>query len=163
MEFISQSIRQASRRFPRYVPSLRRSHYSSSRSPAPKIPSDRQVNSCRPSTTMDTTIHSAGIAEIHNVPMEVIKRPIPSVLDEKKVQSLMDTIQRETSEDEVPPIDLLWITGSEGGDYYFSFGGCHRFEAYKRLQRDTIKAKLVRSTLGDLYHYMGSSAPKYLA
>ncbi|KAH8420613.1 hypothetical protein KR009_012148, partial [Drosophila setifemur] len=112
---------------------------------------------------METSVHSASIAEIHNVPMKVIKRPIPSVLDEAKVQSLMDTIKRETSEDEVPPIDILWITGSEGGDYYFSFGGCHRFEAYQRLQRDTIKAKLVRSTLGDLYHYMGSSAPKYLA
>ncbi|KAH8304622.1 hypothetical protein KR018_003717 [Drosophila ironensis] len=111
----------------------------------------------------EATVHSAGIAEIHNVPMAVIQRPIPSVLDEQKVLSLMETIQGEGSEDEVPPIDLLWITGSEGGDYYFSFGGCHRFEAYKRLQRETIKAKLVRSTLGDLYHYMGSSAPKYLA
>ncbi|XP_017851836.1 putative sulfiredoxin isoform X2 [Drosophila busckii] len=112
---------------------------------------------------LDTTVHSAGIAEVHDVPMEVIKRPIPSVLDELKVQSLMTTINQESSEAEVPPVDILWIVGSEGGNYYFSFGGCHRFEAYKRLNRPTIKAKLVRSTLGDLYHYMGSSAPKYLA
>jgi len=42
---------------------------------------------------MDTTIHSAGIGEIHMVPMSVIQRPIPSVLDEKKVQSLMETIK----------------------------------------------------------------------
>lgn len=41
----------------------------------------------------DTTVHSAGIAEVYDVPMEVIKRPIPSVLDEKKVQSLMETIK----------------------------------------------------------------------
>ncbi|EDW66194.2 sulfiredoxin isoform X2 [Drosophila virilis] len=113
--------------------------------------------------SLDTSVHSAGIEEVHNVPMSVIKRPIPSVLDELKVLSLMDTIKSERSEAEVPPVDILWITGSEGGDYYFSFGGCHRFEAYKRLNRETIKAKLVRSTLGDLYHYMGSSAPKYLA
>ncbi|KAH8396063.1 hypothetical protein KR222_002452 [Zaprionus bogoriensis] len=111
----------------------------------------------------DTTVHSAGISEVYDVPMEVIKRPIPSVLDELKVQSLMETIKGETSEQDVPPVDILWITGSEGGNYYFSFGGCHRFEAYKRLQRETIKAKLVRSTLSDLYHYMGSSAPTHLA
>lgn len=41
----------------------------------------------------DTTVHSAGISEVYDVPMEVIKRPIPSVLDENKVQSLMETIK----------------------------------------------------------------------
>ncbi|XP_067637475.1 sulfiredoxin isoform X2 [Eurosta solidaginis] len=110
----------------------------------------------------NTSVHSAAIAEVHQVPMSVIHRPIPSVLDEAKVQSLMETIKNEKSEDEVPPIDILWIKGSEGGDYYYSFGGCHRYEAHRRLKRDTIKAKLVQSTLQDLYHYMGSSTPKNL-
>ncbi|KAH8273076.1 hypothetical protein KR018_012383 [Drosophila ironensis] len=159
MEFISQSIRQASRRFTGCAPILQRTYSCSSDTTFFKFAHQKSP----PSDTMDTTVHSASIAEVHNVPMKVIKRPIPSVLDEKKVESLMETIKGETSEDAVPPIDILWITGSEGGDYYFSFGGCHRFEAYKRLQRETIKAKLVRSTLGDLYHYMGASAPKYLA
>ncbi|XP_054086775.1 putative sulfiredoxin isoform X2 [Zeugodacus cucurbitae] len=108
------------------------------------------------------SVHSAAITEVHMVPMSVIHRPIPSVLDEEKVQSLMSTIKNETTEDDVPPIDVLWIKGTEGGDYFYSFGGCHRYEAYKRLKRDTIKAKLVQSTLKDLYHYMGASTPKNL-
>lgn len=39
------------------------------------------------------SIHSDSVEEVHNVPMHVIIRPIPPVLDELKVQSLMDTIR----------------------------------------------------------------------
>jgi sulfiredoxin len=39
------------------------------------------------------SIHSASINEIYNIPMKDISRPLPSILDEKKVQSLMKTIQ----------------------------------------------------------------------
>lgn len=42
---------------------------------------------------MNGSVHSAGITEVHNVPMTVIQRPIPPVLDEAKVNSLMQTIQ----------------------------------------------------------------------
>ena len=41
----------------------------------------------------NSSIHSGGVTEIHNVPMSVILRPIPSVLEEKKVKSLMETIK----------------------------------------------------------------------
>lgn len=41
----------------------------------------------------DRSVHSAGVDEVHNVPMSVIKRPIPPVLDDNKVLSLMETIQ----------------------------------------------------------------------
>ena len=39
------------------------------------------------------TVQAAHITEVHNVPMRVLIRPIPSMLDESKVLSLMETIK----------------------------------------------------------------------
>lgn len=125
------------------------------------------------------SIHSASINEIHDVPMSVIHRPIPPVLDEMKVQSLMQTFKVcnlnsddindlngfcfefniQDNAEQVTPIDVLWIKGRNGGNHYFSFGGCHRFEAAKRLGLQTIRSKLIQSTVDDLRIYMGSSTP----
>ena len=41
----------------------------------------------------NNSIHGASITEIHDIPMAVVTRPIPSILDETKVLSLMETIQ----------------------------------------------------------------------
>ncbi|CAG5134413.1 unnamed protein product [Candidula unifasciata] len=108
------------------------------------------------------SVHAAHITEVHNVPMKVLIRPIPSVLDEVKVSSLMETIQNPETVDKVPPIDILWVKGREGGDYYYSFGGCHRYEAYKRLKRETIPCKIFKSTVDDLKSYLGGSTPDLL-
>lgn len=113
----------------------------------------------RPVEQQVSSIHAAHVTDVYQVPFNVIIRPIPSVLDETKVESLMETIQNKEAKHLVPPIDVMWITGSQGGDYYFSFGGCHRFEAYKRLQAETIPCKLIKSTVTDLRIYMGSSTP----
>lgn len=39
------------------------------------------------------SIHSGCITAVHNVPLSVLIRPLPSVLDPAKVQSLVDTIR----------------------------------------------------------------------
>jgi sulfiredoxin len=126
----------------------------------------------------EKSVHSASIAETHLMPISEIVRPIPSELDMCKVDSIADTlkvIQRtsannltlnceifQTNTDDVPPIDVLWIKGSEGGNYFYSFGGCHRFAAHKKMGKSEIRVKLVQSTLSDLQVYLGSSCPKTL-
>lgn len=39
-----------------------------------------------------TSVHSAGIEQIHEMPLNEIIRPIPPQVDEGKVKSIMDTL-----------------------------------------------------------------------
>lgn len=50
----------------------------------------------KPDEPEDRSIHSDHINEVHNVPMAILKRPIPSELDEEKVASLMEAIKVKT-------------------------------------------------------------------
>jgi hypothetical protein len=54
--------------------------------------------------SVERSIHSAGIEEIYNMPITEINRPIPSVLDLKKVDSIANTLQKDTNA--VPPLDV---------------------------------------------------------
>lgn len=101
-----------------------------------------------------------GGGEIHQIPLQVIQRPLVPSVNEEKVESLCETI--ETEPGKVPPVTVMWIKGSKGGNYYYAFGGCHRYEAYKRLGKETIPAIIQKSTLENLKTVLGASAPKEL-
>ncbi|XP_057686283.1 uncharacterized protein srxn1 isoform X2 [Corythoichthys intestinalis] len=67
------------------------------------------------------SIHSKGLQEVTDVPIDVIIRPFPPVLDEEKVHSLVNTIKDGADISVVPPIDVLWIKGREGGKFYTTY------------------------------------------
>ena len=68
------------------------------------------------------------------VPIEAINRPHESVIDEGKVEDLMQSINEIGLQ---KPIDLIEFEGR-----FYGFNGCHRYTAHKRLGRTTIEANI---------------------
>ncbi|KAI7892203.1 ParB/Sulfiredoxin [Mucor mucedo] len=104
------------------------------------------------------SIHGNSVKQVFDVPMSVINRPIPSQLDKEKVENMKTILQIPERENELTPIDVHHVK-HKGQDYYFAFGGCHRWEANKELKRETIKAKLIETPASVIKTYLGSSSP----
>ncbi|GAA5994177.1 sulfiredoxin [Rhodotorula paludigena] len=90
------------------------------------------------------------------VPMKVINRPLPSELEESKVQRFMADIQKG---DDFTPIEVLRCIAPDGQNYYFAFGGCHRYEAHKRLQSETIPGRIINVPPSAIRMYLGAGCP----
>ncbi|GAA5839454.1 hypothetical protein JCM3766R1_003551 [Sporobolomyces carnicolor] len=90
------------------------------------------------------------------VPLRVINRPLPSELSEEKVQQFMKDIQNG---DRFTPIEVLRTQSPDGKQYYIAFGGCHRFEAHKRLQSETIPGRIINVPPASIRMYLGASCP----
>ncbi|KAI8084385.1 ParB/Sulfiredoxin [Gilbertella persicaria] len=104
------------------------------------------------------SIHGNSIKEVYDIPMSVVNRPIPSQLDREKVENMKEVLQIPEREKELTPIDVHHVKHNDQ-DYYFAFGGCHRWAASKELGRETIRAKLIETPASVISTYLGSSSP----
>eukprot|EP00879_Flechtneria_rotunda_P022065 GHRR01023280.1.p1 GENE.GHRR01023280.1~~GHRR01023280.1.p1 ORF type:complete len:140 (+),score=39.73 GHRR01023280.1:153-572(+) len=90
-------------------------------------------------------------APVYDMPVSAINRPLMSALDECKLQQFMDDMQ-------FTPIEVAWV--QDGDDnYYFAFGGCHRWAAVQHLGLPTIRAKLIKVSPSTIDTYLGASSP----
>ncbi|WWD20650.1 hypothetical protein CI109_105126 [Kwoniella shandongensis] len=100
---------------------------------------------------------------VHNVPMRVIHRPLPSELDEEKVKTFMEEMK---SGDTFTPIEIIKVksplkTNPSGPPetFYFAMGGCHRYEATKRLGLESIRARIIEVPAKQMRVYLGAGSP----
>ncbi|KAK4334341.1 Sulfiredoxin [Rhodotorula toruloides] len=114
---------------------------------AQAAPAAQHVNFSKFATTASPTV---------DVPMAVINRPVPSQLDEDKVLRFMEDIKKG---DDFTPIEVLRCVAPDGQKYFFAFGGCHRYEAHKRLKSETIPGRIINVPPSAIRMYLGASAP----
>ncbi|CAO3618380.1 unnamed protein product [Cunninghamella echinulata] len=104
------------------------------------------------------SIHGNAISEVVEVPMSVINRPLPSELNKEKVDEMKNLLNNPEHDQDLTPIDIHHVK-YEDNDYYFAFGGCHRFAAHKELNKPTIRAKLISTPPSMINTYLGASSP----
>ncbi|KAK9458033.1 ParB/Sulfiredoxin [Dipodascopsis uninucleata] len=106
------------------------------------------------------SIQTGNLNRIEFLPLSVIRRPIVPVLDEEKISKMIETLKSmsdpDAIDDGLPPIDVLRIK-KNGKEWYFGFGGCHRFQAYERTGKKMVKCKIVPITESMLKMYVGGS------
>ncbi|KAL3230729.1 Sulfiredoxin [Nakaseomyces bracarensis] len=131
------------------------------------------TNSLKNKITM--SMQSSNLRKVSQIPLSQIRRPIAPVLDYQKIDAMVSTMKgvpqasRTCSLEaatemngELPPIDVLCVR-ENGENYYFAFGGCHRFQAYDRLAQEQnnpdvpVRAKVLPSTRHQLRLYVGTS------
>ncbi|TXT11085.1 hypothetical protein VHUM_01836 [Vanrija humicola] len=134
--------------------------------PAPAAPASAATDT----TSSDEAAHAKSSifardenAPVHVVPMRVIHRPLPSELDESKVQSFMKEMQ---AGDVFTPIEVIKVRAPLKTDpngtvqnFYFSMGGCHRYEATKRLGLPNIRARIIEVPPAAMRMYLGAGSP----
>jgi len=90
-------------------------------------------------------------ATVREVPLASLKRPLErgytgAENDPDKVRALMESIAEVG---QLVPIDVLEVDGE-----LWSFSGCHRYEAHRRLGLETIRVRVIRSTREALRHHL---------
>lgn len=106
--------------------------------------------------------------KIQNIPLNQIRRPIPPVLDNDKINSMVSTLNgvpqssatcqiEDIIPGELPPVDVFQVR-EKGKNYFFAFGGCHRFQAYDTKGGETlVRCKILPATRSSLKVYLGGS------
>lgn len=117
------------------------------------------------------SMQTRNLTKVTEVPLSDIIRPIMPVLDNTKIDTMVNTLNNNPTpsttckmEDivsgELPPIDVLCVS-HKGTRKYFAFGGCHRFQAYEKSGRQMVRCKVLPCTKDMLKVYLGSSVESF--
>ncbi|CCD23694.1 sulfiredoxin NDAI_0C00330 [Naumovozyma dairenensis CBS 421] len=122
-----------------------------------------------------SSIQTHNLQRITEIPLSQIRRPIMPVLDTQKIDAMVSTMNgipmasktcslesAQSMDGKLPPIDVMVVRHNDE-NYYFAFGGCHRFQAYDRQAKDKddsnylVRCKLIPATERQLKMYVGGS------